>query len=751
MNREKLELPKHCDRILPNRTAHAPYNFVPLPECVVTAVDKAEQLPAHDTYSNQGYTNTGYFDVELKTKTPLYVRCPMTRQQFDNQETKKYADGTNLPNNDNPEFRKLVKNLPEFFYTRDPQQPVIPGSSLRGMLRSIFEIVTWSKVQAVNSNQIFYRAVADSQTSLGTDYQGRMQQIISGGYCPKVKAGYLLRSGNDYSITPAQEVKKVQYFRVEEADAIRVIKDLDKMRHVRYSKDRYELNPDYKWMRREVWFQSVAPKTSPKFYHSQLMYYGRVVTLQENQPSNTSGWLKGVFIASGWILGKRPRPGQPQNQWKKGKHLHWIINPKSSSLPIKVDEEDILAYRDGGGLTEDIKKNGLNVLPADGQETACFYLEWKDNREKDRISFGHTPFFRLPYEKTPFDFVPEELRVTKEIDFTEAVFGFTKKEGTERERAYSGKVFVTDAVLYPSHQNNIFADIIVPKILASPKPTCFQHYLVQERPNDKRDLKHYGSKPLEDTVIRGYKRYWHRKEITFDDIKERNSAHLEDGEVKKRSTQHTQFKPVNENVTFRFRVYFENLSDVELGALCWVLHPLGEAPSANQYIHSLGMGKPLGMGAVELRAKLSLTNRAERYKGLFEDDDWKTGVSQIQDLSDLETLKKLVKLFEQFILKEIDEEGKEYLSQVDRIKALLRLMRYPGPSKSATSYMTIEPTNEYKERLVLPDPFGIDLSSSNSSPTAPQNNPLTKPTSPASHTFKTKVIRPSKPLDENKT
>ncbi|MBK7477403.1 MAG: hypothetical protein IPI11_15905 [Haliscomenobacter sp.] len=46
------------------------------------------------------------------------------------------------------------------------------------------------------------------------------------------------------------------------------------------------------------------------------------------------------------------------------------------------------------------------------------------------------------------------------------------------------------------------------KILGTPKPTTFQHYLVQ--PNGistpAKKLKHWG----DDAIIRGYKQYWHR-------------------------------------------------------------------------------------------------------------------------------------------------------------------------------------------------------------------------------------------------
>jgi hypothetical protein len=135
-----------------DRTAHAPYNFVPLPHKVVTVlsqeeIEQAEQdgtldvlldkrLPPHNRYAEGQHS--GYFEVTLITETPLYIRAPLTLEEFTQRQSE------DQPSN----FRDQAKNKPDFFY-RDPQtqQPVIPGSSLRGMLRNLVEIVGYGKMQ----------------------------------------------------------------------------------------------------------------------------------------------------------------------------------------------------------------------------------------------------------------------------------------------------------------------------------------------------------------------------------------------------------------------------------------------------------------------------------------------------------------------------------------------------------------------------------------------------------------------------
>ncbi|MDN5850147.1 MAG: RAMP superfamily CRISPR-associated protein [Nitrococcus sp.] len=159
------------------RKATAPYNFVPLPETVVPAVDSPDKLPDHDSYyvrdndkDDDKYKHSGYFDVTLTTKSPLYIRCPLTLEQFASNEEEK--DQSGQPIGRNTPFTDRIKNPPEFFYTRAPEQPVIPGSSLRGMLRALLEIVSYGKTTSVTDKRLFYRTVDGS--SVGKHYSEHM-------------------------------------------------------------------------------------------------------------------------------------------------------------------------------------------------------------------------------------------------------------------------------------------------------------------------------------------------------------------------------------------------------------------------------------------------------------------------------------------------------------------------------------------------------------------------------------------------
>ena len=81
-----MSLPKHTDPKEKGRIATAPYNFVPLPEALVT-VDPPPDQDKYYTDEKDLYRFTGYLDCTLETVTPLYTRCLMSPDFF-----KKYGD-----------------------------------------------------------------------------------------------------------------------------------------------------------------------------------------------------------------------------------------------------------------------------------------------------------------------------------------------------------------------------------------------------------------------------------------------------------------------------------------------------------------------------------------------------------------------------------------------------------------------------------------------------------------------------------
>ncbi len=727
-NRTILNLPRHKNpvntsgRLKPDRTASAPYNFVPLPEVVVTAVDHANDLPDHDRYYPDRHT--GYFEVTLTTKSPLYVRCPLTRDEFDLDEQNKDRNGYTIDNQ--TRYIDRIKNTPHFFYTRDPNRPVIPGSSLRGMLRSVLEIVSYGKVQWVtDSLKIFYRAVAAAKDDpLGDPYRK-----VIGKFGSKVRAGYLSKKGDEWYVKPAKNPanmgwpEKGAYLKIKEDS----IPDGAIPGLIRFN------SPHYRPQYHSVSFD-VDIRTGNK---GKFIFITRIGSPDAGYP------YRGVLVCSG----NMHEAGSEKTTSPRKRHA-LVLEAIEEKKLLKINNQAVTDYLDA--LTP------FQTEPPFDQHMGClrdeypiFYVEVGG----EVLFFGHTPNFRVPAflesdkrTATPLDFVPKALRRPEDIDYAEALFGFVRtrpelddmkqrgviqeipKQG-DKHRAYAGRVFVTDAMLLEGQSDIwISQNPIVPNILASPKPTAFQHYLVQTS-DDKNTLHHYGDKTPEETVIRGHKLYWHQGDCTRQDI--------EASDAPATSTQHTQFRPVKPGVKFTFRIYFENLSDRELGALCWALHPLGD--STKEYCHHLGMGKPLGMGAVKLEVVLHLTNRPIRYGSLFNGDTWQTGLTgKGEALTDRTTLEQRTREFEQHVLSVLKLNTTcQHLCELKRIGMLLKMLEWPGfkavppvhgqavpnncvitengRQRPNTRYMMIElpgvqdsQRNEYRDRPVLPDPCAFD-------------------------------------------
>jgi len=650
------------------RAAKAPYNFVPLPERVVT-VD-LDRLPDQDRYYPDRHT--GWIDCQLTTESPLYVRAALESDEFERS----------LDEDAEKEFpwHKQVRNKPDFFYTDERRRPVIPGSSLRGVLRAMVEIVGYGKVQWVTDQQrYFFRAVAAARSDpLRDPYREAI-----GPFGKNVESGYLRKRGDTWYVLPTLTPRSMGW--PERSSYLKV-----KERQVKNGNipDYIEMNsPNYRPQVHDVSFDLQVRQGKR----------GKYVWISRIGPGDADYAYKGVLVCSGNMLETAP-PGQ-----KSPRRNHaLVLMPDSRAKPLKIWPEAVQDYL--AGLTP-FQKEALSDWG--GSQSGCleegapvFYV----TAGEEVVCFGHCPNFRVPFRRpgsrrasAPLDYVPKALRQEMDVDLAEAIFGYTKPEGRGKVGAYAGRVLVTDATLRTS-QEQIWStdDPLVPRILGSPKPTTFQHYLVQTTPNQSANLAHYATDTQNDTVIRGHKLYWHKGSVGVQGIEEENPEEKQD-------TQHTQIRPVRAGVTFDFRIHFENLSSAELGALLWVL----DKAQDDTYRLKLGMGKPYGMGAVKIESTLHLTDRAQRYERLFHNHDWAKGSKPDENLAE-----QPIAEFQKLILNDpiLNPTGATSLDQVERIQVLLAMLSWPGPDTQQTRYLQVEHPqhgNEYKDRSVLPDPLAL--------------------------------------------
>jgi CRISPR-associated protein (TIGR03986 family) len=648
--------PKHIEKITDKqRRAIAPYNFVELPEQIVPA---QQPLPEGDRYYT--HLHTGRIDCTLTTESPLYIRCGLTPEQF--------------------KEAKEAKDLPEFFYL-DPEtkKPVLPGSSLRGMLRILVEIASFSKIEQVSDAQkFFFRAVAANNVDdpLKNQYSNAL-----GNQGKNVKAGYLCQQGRNWFIRSALSIDNSQSFVwIKEKVAKSAINELVVMENIKEYRPQYIQN---------ISFEDIITKNGRKF-------------AQKISRNSQKYQYIGVLVTAGNML-----EGAPEGT-KCNRTNHCLIQePNAQAELIPISNDAIRDYLNA--LTPFQKDQPFNQeMGVLKNNRVIFYIQPKNGQEV--TLFGQSPNFRIPYipqRKTKaasaIDFIPDHLKDTKTIDLADAIFGWVRREKQEdrKNQSRAGRVFVGDAICQQSASDDIWLTgnqdtSLTPQILASPKPTTFQHYLVQTDV-EKKNLKHYASNPNKETVIRGHKLYWHKG--SNPDIKHSDLTNVSD-------SQTTQIKPIKAGVSFKFTINFENLTDVELGALLWVLDK-----ATGDYRLKLGMGKPLGMGAVQIQYDLYLSDRTKRYNQLFNNDNWEVAETIEQDLP-------YQQCFENHILEKLLQIGR--FEDITRIKMLLAMLKWDKKPSSeyleVRRYMEIErkqeprigdDPNEYKHRPILPTPLDV--------------------------------------------
>lgn len=548
--------------------SHAPYNFIPLNEKFVPA----QPLPDFDRYHLDRYT--GYIELEVEALTPIYIRDTLNDKEYKEKlekEKTKYSDKAPYAN-------------PDFFSPGGILR--IPGSSLRGMVRTLVEIVSYGKFHFYDDRRLYFRSFADKCKKFRKEYEEKIKPM----------AGILRKEGFRYYIVPSS------FKKIKKEDAQEILKK------------------DYKFF---------------------------TIVKMENQK------VKRYLVVSGKMA--------------KKKYDYLIEIPKHEKEKIYLSEDDIRDYKNDKerraeiDLLKEVEKNG---------ETACFYSKYKDINGKEKVSFGHTLYFRIPYEKTIGEHIPSHLKESR-LDIAEAIFG--------NEKTHSSRIFFEDLYLIEGEQIGEHH----PKILSSPKPTSFQHYLVQTEKNlqnHPENLAHYN----DTNPIRGYKLYWHRQP------KDKNGNYLwiaKKEDVQKHKSQYTKINPLKEGAKFRGIIRFENLTDVELGSILFVL----ELPE--ECAHKIGMGKPLGLGSIRIRTKLYLSDRKKRYEELF--SEWNS--LPMEHKTD-----KFKKAFEEYIKKHIGQSDKKSLWENERLKKLKIMLSWNNkPPYHKTEYLGLE---EFRARRVLPEP-----------------------------------------------
>ena len=494
-----------------NRKSTAPYNFVPLPEKVV---GWSKYWSDNDIFDDKSLT--GEIVVSAENLTPFYIRGQILKKKtgWDTKDSR-------------------LRKEP---YTDSSGKPCIPGSSFRGMIRNIFEIITYSKITPVSSNKLFYRTLSDD--SIGITYRNNFVNYELGG-------GYFYRNPDGSAKIVPCKVYKVKHSEIKEQ-----IKDFDYKCDLKYI-------PSWDFRNKEI----------------------TIIRNNEN--------ITGKLVLTGSIPKKN----------------HELLFVEDKNLKeIKIPEFLIDRFEDDDQITQwqakafpknkpREKSRFKNGLLAEG-EAICYLRDdslVNDDNPDGIFFFGRAKMFRLPYQLSPEDLTTNHSIKDGKFDFAEAMFGKVSSSNSKKDKNIKSRVFFSDL----KSEASIDTITIVPKILSSPRPTTFQHYLVQKS-GKKEELRTY----LENnrTFIRGHKLYWHRWDTKgLENVKDPKEQFLLKDlcERNPRDKGHTIINVIPENNVFKGKIRFTNLKPFELGAL------LASLKLPDNCAHKIGMGKPLGLGSIK--------------------------------------------------------------------------------------------------------------------------------------------------------
>ena len=208
------------------------------------------------------------------------------------------------------------------------------------------------------------------------------------------------------------------------------------------------------------------------------------------------------------------------------------------------------------------------------------------------------------------ELLPFSLERTR-ISPAELVFGLVearaKASSDAQALGLAGRVRFAHGLLTAPAGDGHYLDPVILKVLDSPKPPYPAFYFRHARAGAGGFIAK-STLSLKAHVPQGRKFYLHRYVDDKDPGKDARPWETHAENKTKTLKQKSRVTPVRPGRVFWFHVDFDNLTEYELGMLCYALRP------TEAFRHKLGMGKPIGLGRVRIDpVGLFLIDRTRRY------------------------------------------------------------------------------------------------------------------------------------------
>lgn len=527
-----------------------PYNFVPL-----------GSTPARARYqAGQRGKLTGYLDLNLVNTTPVIIP----------DASRKEPDGQ-------------IRDHYYYPFFKVDGKPIIPGSELRGLIRSVYETLT------------------NSCLPLTPDKANLVQRIPD---IAAFKLHGILRCepGADGEMIWTLYKANGSYLKIDRAA-------IPSDRPVGVRGGRYHIRGTTFKDGQRVWYTKND--------------HGEITNIYESKPATSDTTTCGILQVNYPVIGGSLKHYKvwvldaARERIAEGNDLYDALYAELSesvenAIGDKVTESSFTGEK-WNTLISKAERKVSNLAPFDlchtlvqakkeGGDIPVWYRRI-GNAQNSTVFISPAAIGRV-YLRTNWDKVFGEWAACSS---RESLCPACSLFGTVTDgKGVRGRVRVTDAIPNCDITDGDFGKRIL-GILGTPKPTSYDFYL--KKPNTVRNTAYWnysfyynpfatnedrtlGDYLLYDAHIRGRKYYWHHKPADCNAEKSRLNATME------------YLRP---DKSFCFRLYFDGISEDELSVLKYAL-TLGENMQSGVYQHAIGHGKPFGYGSI----KISIRNTVIR-------------------------------------------------------------------------------------------------------------------------------------------
>lgn len=600
---------------------HNPYNFVPAPprnhlqnfEIGDPRRELGDRSPCgHDSYLDNHWS--GRISVTLTTITPLLI-----------------PDAANLT-----EDGKGHKTYP--IRVDADGKPYLPPTSIKGMLRSAYEAVTNSRLSIFVKHED--RLAFRMPTKLGIqmiparierDENGnKLIHLLPGtsniqndgtpspnlmyaAWLPRYSRGKISSNAIKY---PNGQLPEHQ----QEVEAW-----VEKIQHFRWDINRNQHIEDFQyWRVRKIVIlgerlgdePDPTPTTEPRHKQSSHQSLGVIEKIRGFVCITNSNIDRKhderVFFKNGSQIIKilsRDDSLKIEKQWE---------NLITNYQEIHEDEickkhQDSPSALNNSVWSRHIKRIGYSLANHERNldpGTLCYARVKKNNNEYEILGLYPVIIARELFEVDPLSLLPHELIPAIQIDQlspADRVFGWVNQNGNG---SYKGNLRINSVECNSDDPIESFGNNGFPlAILGEPKPQQARFYIAKDQEGTPLDKGIPKEKTYQsNNGLRGRKVYPHHNNLpaqhwnnpTEDRTQIEQGGHFQEYRRPKNNNVETDDQNrsieawVKPNSTFSFNIDVTNLSNVELGALLWLL-----SLPENHY-HRLGGAKPLGFGSIKL-------------------------------------------------------------------------------------------------------------------------------------------------------